>query len=399
MLKKFFLLAIRNFRHRKLRSWLTMLGIIIGIALIASIVSLGKGLEETVNQQLRMFGGDLVYIMPGDENNPLLGIMGGGSIRQMEVKALENIPYAKMVIPFSVEFSTMEFKGEKKSSLIHASPIAQTKELYTKSRGMGILEGRWPDKEDSLEIVLGYKIANDLFKDKMYVGDEVKIKGKRFKVSGILQELGSSEDDNAVYMSEKNIEKLTGKSSSYMMVAIMVSDTSKLNEVGEEAKYRLRQLRGSMDTTVLTPEKTEKLVSEVIGMIQVAVLFLGLFSIVIGGIGVMNTMYTSVMERRREIGIMKAIGATTGNILNIFIIESGLMGLVGGIIGMGIGIGMAKVVEIIAYQQGFRYLKIYVSLNFILIALISAFLLGVISGVFPARQASKLNPAEALRYE
>ncbi|MFH1533359.1 MAG: ABC transporter permease [Nitrospirota bacterium] len=399
MFKKFLLLSIRNIRHRELRSWLTILGIVIGIALISSIVSLGKGLEQTVMQQLRMFGGDLITVFPGDESNPLLGILGGGSIREKEVEAVADLPGAKMVIPFDIEFVTVEFKGEEQSTLVHASPIEQSKILYTESRGLGIDTGRWPEKEESSEIVLGYRIATTLFKDIIHVGDEVRIKGKEFRISGVLNEIGSSEDDNAVYMSLDNIEKITGSKSSYMMIAVMVESTEDMEKIAEEIKYRMRQVRGSDDVTVLTPEKTENLVGDIIALIQMGVLFLGLFSIIIGGIGVMNTMYTSVLERRREIGIMKAIGATNSDVLNIFVIESGMIGVIGGIVGLMIGIGLAKLVEIFAIQSGFKLLKIYVSFEFIGVALLFAFLLGVIAGVLPARQASKLNPAEALRYE
>lgn len=399
MFKKFLLLSIRNIRHRELRSWLTILGIVIGVALISSIVSLGKGLEETVMQQLRMFGGDLIYVFPGEESQPFLGVLGGGSIREKEVEAVEDLPGTVMVIPFDVEFVTVEFKGEEKSTLIHASPIEKSKILYTESRGLGMSSGRWPEKESSSEIVLGYKIATTLFKENIHVGDEVRIKGKEFRISGILNEIGSSEDDNAVYMSLDNIEKITGTTSSYMMIAVMIESTEDMEKIAEEIKYRMRQVRGSDDVTVLTPEKTEKLVGDIIALIQLGVLFLGLFSIVIGGIGVMNTMYTSVLERRREIGIMKAIGATNSDVLNIFIIESGMIGVIGGIIGMLIGVGLAKVVEIYAVQSGFKFLQIYVSFGFVFSVIVFAFLLGVIAGVLPARQASKLNPAEALRYE
>lgn len=399
MFSKFFLISLRNIRHRKLRSWLTILGIVIGIALISSIVSLGKGLEETVMQQLRMFGGDLIYVFPGEESQPFLGILGGGSIREKEVDALEDLPGTKMIIPFDIEFVTVEFKGEEKSTLIHASPIDKSKILYTESRGFGMYKGRWPEKEESSEIVLGYKIATTLFKENIFVGDEVRIKGKEFRISGILNEIGSSEDDNAIYMSLDNIEKITGTRPSYMMIAVMVESTEDMDKIAEEIKYRIKQIRGSSAVTVLTPEKTEKLVGSIIDLIQMGVLFLGLFSVIIGGIGVMNTMYTSALERRREIGIMKAIGATNSDVLNVFVIESGMIGAIGGILGMLIGIGLAKLVEIYAIQSGFKFLKIYVSFGFVFSVLIFAFLLGVIAGVLPARQASKLKPAEALRYE
>ena len=206
MFKKFLLLSFRNIKHRELRSWLTILGIIIGIALISSIVSLGKGLEETILQQLRKFGSDLIYVFPGEESQPFLGILGGGSLREKEVRAIENIPGTRMVVPFDVEFVTAEFQGEQKSTLIHGSPIDKSKILYTESRGLGMDKGRWPEKEGSSELVLGYKIANTLFKEPIHIGDQIRIKGKEFRISRILNEfLSCICTDNAIKSNNKNM--------------------------------------------------------------------------------------------------------------------------------------------------------------------------------------------------
>ena len=399
MFKKYFLYGLRNIRHRELRSWLTIIGIIIGVALIVSLISLGKGLENTVLQQLRMFGADLVYILPGEETDPLLGVLGGGSFRESELEVLKGVPGVDVLIPFDIEFVTLEFKGEQKSTLIHGSPMKETMQVYTASRGLGLEAGEWPDREGTNEILLGNKIAHDKFREPVYVGDEIRIKGKVFRVVGILNEMGSSEDDNAVYMSLKTLEKITGSASSYMMILATTIDGYEPATIAEEIKYRLQQKRGSADFTVLTAEQTEDIVSDVIGSISLAILFIAIFSIIVGGIGVMNTMYTSVLERRREIGIMKAIGATNNDVLMVFMFESGIIGVIGGVIGASIGLGLAKTVEVIAYHSGFKLLTIYVSAEFIGGTLLFAFLIGVLSGTLPAREASRLNPAEALRYE
>lgn len=399
MFRKFFLLSLKNISHRSLRSWLTILGIIVGIALIASLISLGKGLENAIMQQLRMFGSDLITIIPGEETDPMLGMIGGGTFRDKEVDALKDIKGAKFAIPFEIEFSSIEFKGEERSSTIHGSPMKETQEIYTQSRGFGLAEGRWPHREDSSEVVLGATIANKRYKQKIYVGDTIRVKGKRFKVVGVLEELGSSEDDNAVYMSLKNLRVITGKKGSVRMILVTLREGYTPNMIAEDIKYKLKRERGSADFTVITPDKAEQIVGGVLGTIQLAVVFIAFFSIFVGGIGVMNTMYTSVLERRREIGIMKAIGATRSNIWTIFVIESGMIGLLGGIIGLLIGLGLAKGAEIAAIKSGFKYLTIYAGIEFILGILAFAFLLGVLSGFLPARQASKLPPAEALRYE
>lgn len=400
MFIKFFLLSLRNIRHRKLRSWLTIIGIIVGIALIVSLISLGRGLEQTILNQMQMFGSDLVMIMPGDENNPMLGVMGGGSLKEKELRLIQTTPGIDMAIPFDFTFITVEFKGEQKSTMIHASPMKETKDIYTGQRGFGVEKGYWPEREDTNEVLLGYKIAFSGFSEAVFIGDEIRIKGKRFKVAGILNEMGSSEDDNAVYMSMENMKKVTGNKASYRMIMAVVSEGTDPADVAPEIKFRLRKERGeSSSFAVMTSAQTQKIVSGILGSVQLAVMFIALFAIVVGGIGVMNTMYTSVLERRREIGIMKAIGATRGDILNIFLIESAIIGLVGGVVGMGIGLGLAKLVEFGAIQAGFKFLVIYISFELIFGVILFALLLGVISGALPAREAAKLDPAVALRYE
>lgn len=398
-MRQYFALSFRNIRHRQLRSWLTILGIVVGIALIVSLVSLGKGLENGILQQMRMFGGDLLMIMPGEESDLGMGLMTGETIRDKDVAALKNVEGVDLVVPFDMAFGTVEFKGETKSTTIHGSPIGETKEIYTANRGLSVQAGRWPSRENSAEVVLGVKIASQKYREKVYVGDEIRVKGKKFTVTGILSEVGSSEDDNAVYMSLYNVRKITGKKAGAKMVMARVISGYDQETVAEEIKYTLRQRRGSADVTVLTSEKAQKLVGGIIGAVQMAVMFIALFSIVVGGIGVMNTMYTSVLERRREIGTMKALGATRTNILTIFLIESGVIGVIGGIMGMLAGLGLAKLAEMGAMQAGFKFLQIYVSPELIFGGLLFAFLLGAVSGVLPARQAAKMNPAEALRYE
>ncbi|MBD3360393.1 FtsX-like permease family protein [Candidatus Peregrinibacteria bacterium] len=399
MIGKFFILSLRNIRHRSLRSWLTIIGIIVGIALIVSLVSLGQGLENAITQQLKMFGTDLITVFPGEETDPLVGILAGGSIKDEEIDIMEDIEGINLVVPFDIGYVTVEFKGEENSTTVHGSPIEETKEIYTEDRGLGLVSGSWPDRETSLEVVLGNKIAEKMFKKPVYIGDEIRVKGKDFRIVGILEEMGSAEDDNAVYMSLKNLRKISEKRGEVTMAILRVAPDYDHDDVANEIRFQLRRERGSDDVTVLTSEKMQDIAGDIIGTIQVAVLFIAIFSIIVGGIGVMNTMYTSALERRREIGIMKAIGATQGNILSIFLIESGVIGMIGGVIGILIGYGLAKGAEFAAVQAGFQYLEAYISIELVIGVLVFAFLLGTISGLLPARQAAKLNPAEALRYE
>jgi putative ABC transport system permease protein len=401
MLRNFILLILKGIRYRPIRSWLTILSVVIGVMLVVIILSLGSGIQNAVSKQLQMFGSDLVIIFPGKETNPLVGFLGNQKFREKDLFELKNIPGVEFVIPMEVAMMNIEYKGEKKSSMIHAAPWKNMKTILENSQGVRLETGRWPNSDQTNETVLGYLSAKSLFKNRVRLGDEMIIKSKRMKVVGTMSEIGNQMDDNAVYVSMDIFRTLTGTADGAGSAFVKILPGADVGLVSKQIKFQLNKQEVVRDFSVITPEKADRLVGSVLSIIELVLVIIALISLLVGAVGIMNTMYTSVLERTKQIGIMKAVGASNDAILSIFLIESGLIGMIGGILGIILGIFIAYIIGIISAKAGIGNLFSFQALDFFgfFVILIITFITGVISGVLPARQASKMEPAEALRYE
>jgi putative ABC transport system permease protein len=401
MLKNFFILTLKGVRYRPIRGWLTILGVVIGITLVIIIFSLGSGIQNAVSQQLQMFGSDLIIIFPGEETNPFAGIIGGQRFREEDLMDLENISGVKFVVPMETETLNVDYRGEKKSIMFHGSPWDGLVETIEQSQGLKLEEGIWPTNDNAREVVLGHLAFYKLFKNKVRLGDDIIVKSKRMKVVGVVSEIGNQMDDNVVYISLDIFRDLTGARSGARTAFVKVAPEVNIDFVAKQIKLELSKQEVVREFSVLTPEKASRLVGNVLSIIELVLIIIALISLVVGGVGIMNTMYTSVLERTKQIGIMKAIGASSDNILTLFLIESGMIGLIGGVLGVILGVVSAYFIGIIAANFGIRGLFSFASLDFLGFAAILSltFLVGVLSGILPARQAAKMEPAEALRYE
>lgn len=401
MLKNFFILTLKGIRYRPIRSWLTILGIVIGIMLVVIILSLGSGIQSAVSEALQMFGSDLIIIFPGKETNPLIGFLGGQKFKEKDLMDLEKIDGVKFVVPMEIAVLNVEYKGEKKSVMIHATPWRGMIEMFEKSKGVRLEQGSWPQSDQANETVLGYLTFRKLFKSKVRIGQDIIIKSKRMKITGFISEIGNQMDDNVIYVSLDIFRGLTGSRAGAGSALLQVAPDADINLVAKQIKYQLSKQDVVRDFSVLTPEKADRLVGNVLSIVELVLIIIALISLIVGAVGVMNTMYTSVLERTKQIGVMKAVGASSDAILSLFLIESGMIGLVGGILGIILGIVSAYVIGLIAANFGVRGLFSFASLDFFgfFVVGIITFITGVISGILPARRASKMEPAEALRYE
>ena len=401
MLKNFLLLILKGLRYRPIRSWLTILGIIIGIMLVIVIMSLSSGIKNVIANQLQMFGSDLIIVIPGKETNPFTSFLGGEKFRESDLLALKKINGVRLVMPVEIAVLNVEFRGEKKSTMFHAMPWKEYRIISEESRGLQVIEGSWPENDDESDMMLGYKAAYSLFKNKVHVGDDIIVKGKRFKVRGVFQELGMQDEDNQMYLSNKSLQALLSKSSTAATGIIKVNKGVNIDLVARQVKFELGKQEVVRDFSVLTPEKANKIVGNILSIIELVLVTIAIISLLVGAVGIMNTMYTSVLERTKQIGIMKAVGASKNDILSLFLIESGIIGLVGGLMGLILGIFSAYLVGLVAGRLGIRGLFSFASLDYFefFVVLVITFIIGITSGVFPAKKASEMEPAEALRYE
>ena len=182
-------------------------------------------------------------------------------------------------------------------------------------------------------------------------------------------------------------------------MTVKIKDGINTEKAAEDIRVMLRKSYEEEEFVVYTPEQLLSQLKNILGAIKILLSGIAAISLVVGGIGIMNSMFTSVLERRREIGIMKAVGAKNRDILLLFLIESGMIGLIGGLIGIGLGISVAKSVELIAAQLGFSLLSVGLDYGVMIFMLLFSFSVGMASGVIPAYQAAKLKVVDALRYE
>ncbi len=402
-IKEYIKIAVRSLRKRRLRSWLTMIGVVIGVFLIMSLLSLSEGVKTAVLSQLNMMGNDLIIIMPGELTDMMTTFAGGLELTDDDIKAIEKAEGVEAVIPMTYKGIVMRYQGEKKTVLLSGIPLEKGLDILRTDMGFELVEGRWPIP-GKREIFVGFLVPKEIFPG-MEVGTQIALKGKQFEVVGVLKSVGSKQDDSQVYIDLDVYREITGEREGAKMAMAKVKPGYSAENVVENIKESLeenRKRRKGEDLppyTVLSSEKMSDIVGNIMGLIQVAIFGFASIAILVGAIGIMNTMYTSVHDRIKEIGIMKAVGAKRKTIIAIFLIESGIFGLAGGLGGIVLGLGLAKIIEIYAQSQYFFLLKASITPQLILFGLSFSFLIGCIAGYLPARSASKLNPVDALRYE
>lgn len=403
-IKEYFKIAIKNLRTRRLRSWLTIVGVTIGIFLIVSLMSLSEGLKGAVMQQLKMMGKDLITIIPGDIAN-IMSLIGGQKLTNDDIRTIKRTEGIDFVVPVNYTSGVMRYESQKKTIYIYGNNWEDALDIYINDLGWSLKEGRWPTPGKN-EIIVGSLVATEIFPGLKIGLEEAVIKGRNFKIVGILNSLGSKQDDSMVAMDLNIFSNITGEKDAKMAFA-KVKNGYSADRVVEDLKDNLNDSRKRMvgqkesdsSYAILSSEKIASIVGNVMGLIQAIIIGFASIAIVVGGIGIMNTMYTSVRERTKEIGIMKAIGAKNSTINTIFLIESGIFGTIGGLGGAFLGFLFAKAIEIYFQIHPLFYLKASVTPQLFIFSLAFSFLLGCLSGFLPARSASKLKPVDALRYE
>ena len=402
MITDFFKLSLGNLTRRKLRSSLTIIGIFVAVATIFVLMSLSLGLDYAIKEQFRQLGSDKFFIMPKGQ----AGAAGSGGAVQLTTKDIDIIKKVngvKEVTYDTVGNAKITYNDEPRYSMVAGFPL-DTVDLLVESVGYKIDDGRFLKNGEIGKIMLGSKYKENFFKKSVKAGDKIFINDQEFKVVGILKSVGSPTDDSLVYMSIDDFKTLFNSGDRVDQIIIQIKEGQNITKVSDTVNTKLMSYRGVKEKTkdfmILTPEELLKSFGVILNVITAFLLGVAAISLLVGAIGITNTMYTSVLERTKEIGTMKAIGAKNSDILWIFVIESGLLGIVGGIIGILLGYGIGKIVEYIAVVYlGTNLLKIATPWYLIVGCLAFAFIIGALSGYFPARQASKIKPADTLRYE
>ncbi len=395
MILDFFSMALTNLRRRRSRSWLTILGIVIGIIAIVALISLGQGLNDFVAGQFEQLGANKIVVLSG---------ITSATLNEKDVEAIEDVDGVRYTYGSLVKRGFASFHSDTQSiNLMGLESNKETLDAFIETTPIDFEGGRFLETGESRGIVVGWKIAYDTFENDLEAGREISIRDRNFKIVGILKKTGSFIIDNVGITSLKDMGELFETKESYSRIFVDAREGEDLEELTEEIKKELREARdvekGSEDFSVESAQDVAESFSNVMGTIQWFLIGIASISLLVGIIGIMNTMYISVIERKKEIGIMKALGARNSHVSLMFLLESGIIGLVGGVIGTALGVLLSMAASSVISQYVLENFAPSFSLELILLSLALSFLMGIIAGTWPAYQASKQNPVKIPREE
>ncbi len=406
MITDYFMLPWKEMQRRKLRSLLTLFGIVVGIAAVIALIMIGQGLQQAIMGQIAAMGSDkLIISAKGNALNAGLSI-DAIKITNKDLMTIKHVSGVKQAAGFIYSTAKIEFNDKVRYNFVYGFPTrAEENVLINSGQNYKLLTGGNLEKGDKYKAVAGYEYTNpDLFGKELVVGNKIKIQGQEFKTIGMWQKTGSPPDDSAVIIPLDTYQELFKKDDELGLIIVQINPGEDLALMEERIRKELRKQRhldeGKEDFTIQSPEQLAAAFGTILTVVQVVLIGIAAISLFVGGIGIMNTMFTAVLQRTKEVGLFKAVGATNGQILLLFLIESGLYGIIGGVIGVIVGVGVAKIAEeVIAYFIGAAFFVLH--LNFLLLfgAVLFSFIVGCVSGIAPARRAAKLNPIESLRYE
>lgn len=410
-------LALNILLHSKLRSWLTILGIVIGVAAMVAIVSIGEGAQASVNARLGNLGADTITITSGYSRAGgfgFEGLRGGGegassstqkNLTTKDIPAIRSVQGIAFIGGMVDGRADIIYLAEKASVSIQGVDPAVWQEMTTAE----LDSGRLLNPGDTNVIVIGSRLAASTFKEPLALNRAVTIDGKQFKIVGILKSSGSGiggGNDRSIYMPIVMARQVLDKPVDYFdSISVKVSDSSQVDIIANETDAKLmlerHETTKTKDFTVTSPTAIQANVQSVTQTFTIFLAAIAAVSLLVGAVGIANTMFTSVLEKTKEIGIMKAIGARNIDIMVIFLLNAGLVGLVGGLIGIAFGAGISAVLpSLISLNVGSPGgIKTLISVSLLVEAIVGSILIGMIAGAIPARRASKLKPVDALRYE
>jgi putative ABC transport system permease protein len=390
-------MAFDSIKERKVRSILTALGIIIGIAAIIALVSIGTGTSAAISNALGSLGANTIFVTGGGGGGGFGAPSSTTSLVNKDLNAINAIKGIDVAVGISVASKSATFKQETKRLSFFGVDTKQAEKFFKELGVVQLDQGRYFRQGEKHVVVIGNGIAQKSYKDPLKVGDKLTVGNEKITVIGIIKETGSQTYDNIIIAPLDDVAD-DPNNPQYTIIFARVISIDKINEIAANIQKKMDDLHGKKSFTVYTSKQLTEQIGTVTNTLSLTLGGIAGIALVVAGIGIANTMLMSVMERTREIGIMKAIGASNRNVLEIFLMEAILVGLFGGIIGDILGIGFSDVLGIILQNYGLSF-STKVTADLLLIGLGFSVGVGAIFGLLPARKAARMNPIEALRYE
>jgi putative ABC transport system permease protein len=412
-----FIIAIRSIAANKLRTALTMLGIIIGVGSVITLMSVGDGAQAMIKSTFEQMGTNVLNVIPRSPEGAQRyrpeseGISIAPTLTLGDAKALETIPSMLAIAPFNNNVAQLTFGGESKKARVYGtSPGYQIIGNYSMASGQFIAETNISSRD--MVVVLGSEVAVELFGSDNPVGQKIKMKEQRFTVIGVLESKGGAmmgfSLDNIVitpittYQAKLFPQQTARGEDAVQTISIQATSSEVTGEITRDVQDILRKRHHISDVAkddfaVEDQAQQLEMVQEVFSVFTIVLGAIASISLLVGSIGIMNIMLVSVTERTREIGIRKAVGAKRRDILVQFLLESAVLCLVGGVIGIIVGWLLSLLISLIDF--GGITLQTVVSPTIIILAISVAVFIGLASGTYPALRAARMNPIDALRYE
>ncbi|MBU4482367.1 ABC transporter permease [Patescibacteria group bacterium] len=401
-------IAYRAVRLHKIRSALTVLGLLIGIMAIILVMNMGQGFENYLNSQMEMFGTDYLDIEPRVPKDARVSQMQSASITTLKIKDAEAIaqhPNIRDYYIMQMGQAVATYQDNDKASMLFGMS-AKGFDLYKPKVEYGRPFTDEEDKSLSRVVVLGKDIKQDLFGDEDPINKRIRIGKHNFKVIGIMEEqgqMGPMKMDELIIIPIRTLQKLIMGVDHIQAIMAYLKDPSQADataadvekivgdnhEISDPDKY---------DFEVMTTDEIMGIMDQITGAVNLLLIAIAGISLLVGGVGIMNIMYVSVSERTYEIGLRKAIGATNSNIMWQFLWEAVFLTFVGGLFGVILGTLMTFASMSVASYMGFDFGNI-IKLSGIILGVIFSVVVGLIFGIYPARKASKMEPVDALRHE
>jgi len=402
--------ALESLRINKVRSFLTMLGIVIGIAAIVIIISVGNGAQSLVINEVNNFGSDLVGIMPGssDDEGPPVVAMGITitTLKNKDAEAIrDQVPGVKAITGYVMGTGTISWGNQN----VDANYTGVGSD-YINVEEANIAQGHFLTADDNNAlrqvVVLGWGVYKDLFGNSDPIGQRIRIKRQSFRVIGVMEERGTAmfqNQDDQVFIPLLTAQKKVLGIDHVSLIRSKAVEGQDLESLAEDIKIVLRNQHdiepgATDDFQVVNTEKALDILGTITDVLKYFLAAISGLSLIVSGIGIMNIMLISVLERTREIGLRKALGARPYDLRAQFLVETVVITSLGGILGFIIGVAIAYGIAQLAQALGYSW-DYNIGLLSIILAAIFPILIGLIFGFYPAQKASKLKPVEALHYE
>jgi putative ABC transport system permease protein len=395
------------------RSVLTMVGIIIGISSVIIVLSVGASAQNLILDQVRGIGSDLIAVLPGesDESGPPVSVLGitVTTLKNQDIEDIVNDQALSEIIAgvgYVQGSETIMYQGELKRGATYLGVGAD----FMRVEETQLVEGRFFTLEEQESLtrvaVLGYQLAEDLFADQEPLGERIKIGNEFFTVIGVFEERGAvafqSPDDTA-YIPLDTAQKRLLNIDYLNFARFKVAPDAQVASVIDPLEQLLRELHDiqgseSNDFSIRTTDQALGILTTITDAVKFFLSAVAAISLLVGGVGIMNIMFVAITERTQEIGLRKAIGADSKDIITQFVFESSIISLMGGVLGVLVGIGVSFIIALAVNASGFEW-EFIITLNALILSVVFSIAIGLIFGLYPAYAASRLNPIEALRYE